>query len=391
MQVMVNTCKQLAVMGHDVTILDRKYSKNDPDTEKWEGISIVRFGVPQIRPRHVPGFVDFLFAELNAVTFTLCVSRYLRRNRHNLDVVHVHYSSIGLILAMLNRGLRSTMVYTCHLSHWALDPSQLSRIERIEIATDACLMRRAGLTIALNESARESFITRGKVKAESVTVLPNGVDTMFFSPSVDTAPVADRYGLAGRPIVLFVGRLARIKGLEDLLKAADVVVNRHGHKDVLFILVGSPEYDAVDRSLVGTELRHSIDSLGLERNVLMTGSLPLDDVRRLYAASDVFVLPSLAEGDPLVTLEAMASGLPVIATKVGGIPRQIEDGHNGYLVDVGDHGQLADKIRYLLGRPEERKRLSLNARKSAEASFSWASSAERLAGQYVALGEGARQ
>jgi len=102
----------------------------------------------------------------------------------------------------------------------------------------------------------------------------------------------------------------------------------------------------------------------------------------MYAAADIFVLPSMAEGDPLVTLEAMASGLPVIATRVGGIPNQVRDDWNGFLVDPGNEEQLAERIAYLLENPEERKRMALNSRRRAEEEFDWKKISERLSQVY---------
>ena len=106
----------------------------------------------------------------------------------------------------------------------------------------------------------------------------------------------------------------------------------------------------------------------------------------MYAACDIFVLPSLAEGDPLVTLEAMASGKPVIGTRVGGIPRQIRDGWNGFLVDPADERQLADRIRYLIDNPDERQIMGANSRRHAQDQFDWKHVAERLSLIYQSTG-----
>jgi len=98
-------------------------------------------------------------------------------------------------------------------------------------------------------------------------------------------------------------------------------------------------------------------------------------------------LPSLAEGDPLVTLEAMASGKPVIGTRVGGIPHHIRDGWNGFLIDPANEQQLADKIKYLIDNPEERKSMGVNSRKYAEEEFDWSKVAERLLAVYQRRGK----
>jgi len=88
-------------------------------------------------------------------------------------------------------------------------------------------------------------------------------------------------------------------------------------------------------------------------------------------------LPSCGEGDPIALKEALASGKPLIGTKVGGIPAQIKDGWNGFLVEPGNEKQLAEKIRYLIDNPEERERMGKNSRKLAREEFDWKKIAER--------------
>jgi len=325
-----------------------------------------------------PRFIRFVLAELNAILFTLKVSGYLKRNSENIDILHLNLTSLGIILSILNSRLRRKMFYTSHVGHWALARKRLGILERIYLFLDSYLMRRVAKVIALNDSARESFISLGKVKAENIAVVPNGVDTDFFNPSIDVEETVKRYGLEGKLTVLFVGRLAKIKGVEYLVKAADIIVNDFGCKDTLFLLVGPHTFDAVEKPINMEEMLSYIRHHQLERNIILTGLLSIEDVRALYVAGDIFVLPSLAEADPLVTLEAMASGKPIVGTKVGGIPRQIHDGWNGFLVDPGDERQLADKIKYLIDNPEERKGMGANSRRYAEEEFDWRKVAERL-------------
>jgi glycosyltransferase involved in cell wall biosynthesis len=387
MQVLVNTSKCLAALGQEVVILDRKYSKRDPDVESLDGIRIVRLNAPQIRPSRVPRFVNFLLAELDAVTFTLKVSAYLRSNASSIDIVHLHYTSIGLILAYLNRGLRRKMVYTCHLGQWSSPPKRLRFLDRLHLFLDAFLMRRIAGVVALNESMKERIVARGRVDTSRVGVLPNGVDTSFFSPDLSVEGVRQRFGLGGRLTVLFVGRLTRMKGVDVILKAADILVNEWNYRQALFLLVGPAAFDATEQSLSVAEIRRFMDSHGLAEHIFVAGSLPLDELRRLYAASDVLLLPSQFEGDPLVTLEAMACGTPVIASRVGGLPKQVRDGSNGYLVDSGDERQVANAIRQMADNPHERLEMGRRAREYAVKEADWHTVAERLLKVYEGMGK----
>lgn len=383
LQVIFNTSKHLARMGHEVVILDRKYSKDDSDVDHVEGVGIARLTAMQVPLFKAPAFIRFVLAELNAILFALSVSSYLRKNRANIDVIHFHLTSIGLIVSLLNRSLREKMFYTCHLSQWALVATGVKITERIHLFLDSLAMKRVRNVIALNDAAKQSFVSKGKVKAENIDVVPNGVDTEFFNPSIEgVGATKKKFGLEGKLTVLFVGRLAKIKGVEHLLRAADVIVNYFGHKDTLFLFVGSNVFAGVDVSVDMDEICSYLERCQLDNNVLFTGSLGLDDIRSLYATADIFVLPSLAEGDPLVTLEAMASGLPVIATKVGGIPNQIRDGWNGFLVDPGNEHQLSEKIKYLIDKPQEREFMGVNSRIYAEEEFDWGMIAKKILAVY---------
>jgi len=383
LQVIFNTSKHLARLGHRVVIIDRRYTKDDPALEQLEGVEIVRLKVMQVRFAKAPRFVSFVLAELNAAIFALGVSCYLRKNSSKIDVVHLHLTSIGLIVSILNRTVRKKMVYTCHLGEWELSGRKLSLFERVHLFLDPYLMRRVNKVIALNDSAKERFVSTSKINAHKIVVVHNGVDTDYFRPYTETGQsTRKKYGLEEKLAVLFVGRMAMIKGVEHLVNAANMLVNDFGHRSVVFVLVGPFIFDATEKPIDKEEMLSYIRRHQLDGNIVLTGSLPLEEVRSLYAASDIFVLPSLAEGDPLVTLEAMASGKPVIGTKVGGIPHHIRDGWNGFLIDPANEQQLASRIEYLIDNPEERKTMGANSRKYAEDEFDWRRVAERLVQVY---------
>lgn len=165
LQVIFNTSKYLAKMGHEIIILDRRYSRDDPAIDDIDGLKIVRLTAAQVRiPRspRMPQFIRLALAELNLLFFALKVSGYLRRNSNNIDAVHFHLTSLGIILSILNRNLRGKMFYTCHLSQWALAAERLKLSEKIHLSLDSYLMRRVCKVIALNDAAKESFISRGK-------------------------------------------------------------------------------------------------------------------------------------------------------------------------------------------------------------------------------------
>lgn len=277
LQVIYNTSRHLVNMGHKVVILDRRYSRDDSPIEHVEGVEIHRLRVMQVPSVRTPGFIQFILAELNAIFFALAVSCYLHRSDTDFDIIHLHLTSIGLVVVVLNRGLRKKIFYTCHLSQWAFASSRLRLPERIHLLIDAFLMRQVQRVIALNDAAKESFTLLGKVRADKISVLPNGVDTSFFNADTQIGDAITRYGLEGKSVVLFVGRLAKIKGVEYLLKAADITVNSFGYRNTLFVLAGPHTFTGVDQPYSIKELRNYIRQHQLNDNVTLTGALPLED------------------------------------------------------------------------------------------------------------------
>ncbi len=158
------------------------------------------------------------------------------------------------------------------------------------------------------------------------------------------------------PQLLCVGRLVPAKGQHILLNACALLKN----EGVRFhlTLIG----DGPDR----TSLEQFSREHGLEGAVTFTGVQGQDKVREWYDMADMFILASFAEGVPVVLMEAMAKEIPVISTRITGIPELIEHGHNGLLATPADTEDLARKIRTLIEDPEMRKRLGREGRKSVE-------------------------
>ena len=174
-------------------------------------------------------------------------------------------------------------------------------------------------------------VSRGKV-----VLLPNGVDTKAFRPisAEDKAELRKRLDLPDEmTIVLFVGRLEFVKGLDVLLHAWSQLPN-HIRLRSLLILVG----DGAEQN----NLKRMSRALGIQETVIMVGERQI--VHDYYSAADIFVLPSRSEGMPVALMEAMASGLPVIASNVGGSREVIEHGKNGILFESESYNDLAEKL-----------------------------------------------
>jgi len=367
--------KSMAKMGHEVTLLDRKYSPDDSDTEDIDGVKIVR-----LNARRFAGFKLNLRFALSQYWLARYANRYIKQA--GCDVVHVHTSVAGLSLVMLNRNLRKKLFYTSHATRRTKDAvTTVSSMDKAALRLENEVVKRARCTITLNDLVREKLISATKIKPERVISLPVIVDTEKFSPVNDTGNIRKHYGLDGKFVVLYVGRIRADKGVEYLVKSADIVINKNGKKDVVFLLVGpTEEFGAAQgtQSPYLEKMKCLVAACNLQQDVKLTGPLPADEIRQLYAACDIFVLPSLTEAMPAVVLEAMASGKAVIATSVGGIPLQVKSGENGLVINPANETELAAAIIRLIDNPAERKKMGLRGREIAIADFSADKIAEKL-------------
>lgn len=197
-------------------------------------------------------------------------------------------------------------------------------------------------------------------KRDDLAWAPNMADIDLFRsvPAETPAP----WLAPGERAVLFVGRLSAPKGIYDLFDAIPHVVRRH--PEARLVLVGVAESDAME-----PVVRAEAERRGIAARVTFLGSLEGRDKAAAYVASQMIVLPSWTEGFPLVIPEAMAAGLPVIATAVGAIPDFVKDGEDGFLVAPRAPRELADRVCRLLADEQLRLRMSLRVRQRAPREF----------------------
>lgn len=212
------------------------------------------------------------------------------------------------------------------------------------------------------------------VPAERCALIENGIDVGQYCRRHALAEAKRRLGLPPERIVLgAVGRLSPEKGFDLLIRAVQRL--RQSGLDVALVIAGDGDDEP--------RLRRLIDELGLGDRVRLLGFL--GDPRAVYEALDVFVLSSLREGLPNVLLEAMALELPVIATRIAGIPRLIDDGNNGLLIAPDDVNALERALVRLLGDADLRLRLSQAARRTVEVHYSFALRMQKIAELYDRL------
>ncbi len=225
---------------------------------------------------------------------------------------------------------------------------------------------RADRLIAVSRSTAEQAVQLGADPAR-IRVIRSGVDAARFRPR-DRAGARARLGVArDLPLLLFVGNLEPRKAVDRLLLALAHV--RRTVPEATLAIVGTGEAAGADDQ--EPRLRRMAEELGLAPAVWFLGRVADERLPDWYAAADVFALPSSSEGQGIAALEAMAAGLPVVVSAVGGLRDTVEDGRTGYLVPFGDVEALARRVADLLADPERRAAVGAAAREAVVRDFSW--------------------
>jgi glycosyltransferase involved in cell wall biosynthesis len=226
------------------------------------------------------------------------------------------------------------------------------------------LFERSKRLIAVSEYTKRELLQYYKLDASKIRVIHNGVAVDKFKPSDDKLQAKAELGLGPQDkVVLSVGRLYARKGLFTLIESVPSVIRKF--RNAKFIISGKGQSDEM-KKLVAHAAK-----LGVKDNIVFTGYYPDKKLPRLYQAADMFAFSTFYENLPFAILEALSSGLPVVTTKVGGIPEVIADGKNGFLVEPFNSRELADRILYLLEHPAAASEFSFLGRKTIEERFDW--------------------
>jgi glycosyltransferase involved in cell wall biosynthesis len=323
--VVYNLEKQQEKVGHKVFIL----TSNCPEIVEKE--NVFKFGL-----RDTASNQDKITFRRIISLFILLFWGFKYIKKLKPDVIHSHSADLGFFISFSARLYRIPVVNTCH--GVTFPDKQYGFMKRF---AEKFFLEYGGFKkiITVDKSSLKFF---KEAEINNVTYIPNGVDIERF----------DRQGVEKKNDqkirFLFVGRLESEKGLKYLFHAVKLLQGRTKNFDVL--LVG----DGAQRK----RLEILAQSLDIEEYVQFKGKVNMNSVTDIYRNSDVFVLPSIHEGFGIVNLEAMASGLPIIATNVGGVPEIIKDGENGLLVEPKDSKALA--------------KLGETGRKLVEEKYSWA-------------------
>lgn len=356
---------------------------------------------PGVRGYGVPAGLESANPALQA----LGVDVQMAAAAEGADVVHSHtwYANFAGHLAGLLHDVPH--VVTAHslepLRPWKRE--QLGGGYAVSSFAERTAIEGAAAVVAVSKAmGRDILRCYPAVRPERVHVIHNGIDlAAWHRPDTDEQRARARavwrhFGIdADRPTVLFVGRITRQKGLPYFLRAARALPP----DAQVVVCAGAP-----DTPEIGAEVDALIASLRQSRTgvVHISGMLPHDQMLAVYAAAQVFCVPSIYEPLGIVNLEAMAMALPVVATDTGGIPDVVVDGATGYLVPIEQRpdgtgtpsdparfeADMAERLRALLADPGFAARMGRAGRARARERFTWARVAERTVDLYRSVVEG---
>jgi glycosyltransferase involved in cell wall biosynthesis len=330
-------------------------------------------GIPVLRPRKLslPGG---RLAHLNPQAMLWSIGGPLRRvhKRWPFEVVHAHMLvPDGWAAACVGAELGVPVVATAHRADVLDIPARGERSRAVVAqAVDAVEQ-----IVTVSRAIRAACESVGWPR-RPVEVVPNGADTAVFHPR-DARAARVRLGVPeDGAVISYVGKLVPRKGVDTLIEALGILRERPG---------GAPWLVAAGVGEMQPALEKRARELGVDDRVRFLGKLGREDVAWAMAAGDLFVLPSLSEGLPTVVCEAMACGLPTVATAVDGTPEIVDHGETGLLVPPRDARALADAMARLLDDPAEARAMGDRALARARETYTWAANAARMGRLYAAV------
>jgi glycogen synthase len=310
------------------------------------------------------------------------------------DVVHCHtwYSHLGGVL--IQRGYGLPLVVTVH----SLEPLRPWKREQLQGGYDLSLwveqtaLASADAVIAVSQGTRDDILRVSQAAPERVHVIYNGIDTRLYRPVAETSAL-ERFGIdPERPIVLFVGRITRQKGILYLARAIPSI----DPSAQVVLAAGAP-----DTPEIAVEMQQAVDEARREHSdvIWIEEMLPRPQTIQLYSHATVFCCPSIYEPFGIINLEAMACGAPVVASAVGGIPEVVIDGESGVLVPLAQQTEspfepldpaqfsadLASAINRVIGDARLRAGLIRAGHARVEREFAWSAIARQTADLYAQL------
>jgi glycosyltransferase involved in cell wall biosynthesis len=356
---------------HIVTEVAKRGCKTDVFTtsvdskdviEKRENMVIYRYGT-----------------NFRVLSSNVSVGMFRKPIKHDVDIVHTHFDIPPGPIAGLRYAKKKNvpLVVTYH-GDWVESHGGLIRRAGIAIHNKYLVDKLLSYADTII-SPSECYINGSRFLREyknKIVVIPNGINLSDFNISYSKDECRVQLGLPlDKKIVLFLGYLSPYKGPDIIVRAMSRIIKEV--PDALLLFVGE--------GIMGEELKSLSKKLGVDKHIKFAGFVGDSFKKALfYKSADIFAFPSLSEIFGIVNLEAMACGIPIVASKVGGIPDVVKNGENGLLVPPRDSEDLADAVIYLLENKDIREQMGKNGRKKAK-DYSWETIAEDTEKVYEGL------
>jgi len=364
--------RQLAILDCQVDIFTRATASSQPEVTLIE--PNLRLIALQAGPAE-PIAPDDLYGHLDA--FYEALLAFAREDGVAYDLIHSHYWLSCLVGARLKALWDVPHVVMFHtLGEIKNRASHGEHESALRIESEIAVLAAADRIICATEIERDSLRQLYGVSDEKVSIIPLGVDLERFRPAGKQDARA-ALGLTDERIVLFVGRIEPLKGVDILINAASLL---ESDVECTVLIVGGDDSSQAEVA----DLRNLARDRGIEHRVAFVGAVDHETLPLYYNAADVCVVPSHYESFGLVAVEAMASGVPVVASRVGGLTGTIKDGETGYLVPWLCPEPFAERIELLLENEPLRKDLGEAARE-AMARYRWENVATTVLSVYEEL------
>jgi D-inositol-3-phosphate glycosyltransferase len=365
--------RELGARGYGIDVYTRRSSAADPETQP--------FG-PNARVINIDAgpadTIDKVEIPLHLDEFERNVLAFVEREGLSYDLLHGHYWMSGIVALRLRERWGVPLIAMFHTLGEVKRRARISEREPdARIEAEAAIAKNADGIVVASEHEKHLLAALYGADTAKVDVVPCGVDLDLFAP-MDKEQARRALGLRdGERIILFVGRIEPLKGIDILISAA---AQLHDDENFKVLIVGG---DARTESEVA-QLRALAERLDIDHHVSFVGAVEHGELPLYYNAADVCVVPSYYESFGLVAVESMACGTPVVASRVGGLTTTISDGETGYLIPWRCPEPFAERLELLLDNDELRASLGRAAREAVER-FRWANVADAVAGLYEGM------
>ena len=378
-------CEELSRRGIPTEVFTRRSSASGPDRVRLaQGSWVTRLAVGPAEEIDKGRLFDLL-PEL-----TQAVVDEARRRRARYQLIHTHYWLSGWVGARLRDEWRLPWFHTFHTlarvkNERAAEGAMVEPDHRI--AVEQTIVRNADRLIASSLQEADDLVRLyGALRGQVVVVAP-GVDLRLFAPR-PTAALRARLELGAAKVIVFAGRLERLKGAEIVVRALALLSGQlAATQSPVLLVIGDDSHNGARESQASGGERARLlalaRTLGVDQQVRFIGSVDQEALAGYLSLAAVCVVPSYSESFGLVALEAAACGTPVVAARVGGIPAIVKDGLTGFTLVSHDPAQYAERIGRLLLDDELGRCFSRRSRLVAT-QFSWQETVDRLVAEYAA-------